>query len=69
MKQIPQQYRMDNLLKRHKISLRTIKRLSETLVKFHALTPTNTKIKNYGQPKFIKSKGEFWHSFKASKEN
>jgi aminoglycoside phosphotransferase family enzyme len=56
MKQIPQQYRMDNLLKRHKISLRTIKRLSETLVKFHALTPTNTKIKNYGQPKFIKSK-------------
>ncbi len=56
MIEIPQRYRMDNLLSIGKVNLRTIDRLVETLVKFHFTTRTNTKIKNHGQPKFIKKK-------------
>ena len=56
MKEIPQKFRMDNLIAANKVSLRTIERLAHTLVKFHRDTPTNTTIKRFGQPKFIKAK-------------
>jgi len=39
-----------------KVRLETIKRLTNSLVKFHCTTRTNTKIKNFGKPKFVKMK-------------
>lgn len=56
MKEIPQKFRMDNLIAANKVSLRTIEKLAHTLVKFHRATPTNTTIRRFGQPKFIKAK-------------
>jgi aminoglycoside phosphotransferase family enzyme len=56
MLEIPQKFRMDNLISSNKVSLRSIERLAESLVKFHSATVTSTKIRNYGQPKYIKSK-------------
>ena len=45
MKEIPQKFRMDNLIAANKVSLRTIEKLAHTLVKFHRATPTNTTIR------------------------
>ena len=56
MKEIPQKFRMDNLVSANKVSLKTIEKLAHTLIKFHRATPTNTAIKRFGQPKFIKAK-------------
>jgi aminoglycoside phosphotransferase family enzyme len=56
MFEIPQKFRMDNLISSNKVILKTIEKLAESLVKFHSTTPTGTKIKNYGQPEFIKKK-------------
>jgi aminoglycoside phosphotransferase family enzyme len=56
MNEIPQRFRMDNLVAANKVSLRTIQKLAHTLVKFHRATPTNTTIKHFGQPKFMKAK-------------
>ena len=56
MRELPQQYRMDNLVMSGKVSLETIKRLTNSLVKFHCTTRTNTQIKNFGKPKFVKMK-------------
>ena len=56
MKEIPQRFRMDNLVAANKVSLRTIQKLAHTLVKFHRATPTNTAIRQFGQPKFMKAK-------------
>ena len=56
MNEIPQRFRMDNLVVSNKVSLRTIQKLAHTLVKFHRATPTNTTIKHFGQPKFMKAK-------------
>jgi aminoglycoside phosphotransferase family enzyme len=56
MLEIPQKFRMDNLISSDKVNLRSIERLAESLAKFHSMTPTSTKIKNYGQPKYIKIK-------------
>jgi aminoglycoside phosphotransferase family enzyme len=56
MKEIPQRFRMDNLVAANKVSLRTIQKLAHTLVKFHRATPTNTAIRQLGQPKFMKAK-------------
>lgn len=56
MLEIPQKFRMDNLISSNKVNLKSIERLAETLAKFHSTTTTRTKIKNYGQPKFIKNK-------------
>jgi aminoglycoside phosphotransferase family enzyme len=56
MKEIPQRFRMDNLVAANKVSLRTIQKLAHILVKFHRATPTNTTIKHFGQPKFMKAK-------------
>ena len=56
MKEIPQKFRMDNLVAANKASLKTIEKLAHILVKFHRATPTNTAIKRFGQPRFIKAK-------------
>jgi aminoglycoside phosphotransferase family enzyme len=56
MLEIPQKFRIDNLIAANKVSLETLDRLTETLVKFHRSTPTNMKIKDFGQPKFMKKK-------------
>jgi aminoglycoside phosphotransferase family enzyme len=56
MKEIPQRFRMDNLVAANKISLRTIQKLAHALVKFHRATPTNTTIKHFGEPMFMKAK-------------
>jgi aminoglycoside phosphotransferase family enzyme len=56
MLEIPQKFRMDNLISSNKVNLKSIEGLAETLAKFHSTTSTSTKIKNYGQPKFIKNK-------------
>jgi uncharacterized protein len=56
MLEFPQKFRMDNLISADKVGLKTINRLTEILVKFHLSTPTNTRIKIYGNPKFMKKK-------------
>ena len=56
MLEIPQKYRMDNLLASGKVTLKTIESLTKTLVKFHRCTPTNAKIKNFGYPEFMEKK-------------
>jgi aminoglycoside phosphotransferase family enzyme len=56
MLEIPQKFRMDNLLAAGKVSLKTIERLTKNLIKFHHCTPTNAMIRNFGYPKFMKKK-------------
>ena len=56
MRELPQQYRMDHLVTLGKVSLETIKRLTNVLVKFHCTTRTGMQIKNFGKPKFMKMK-------------
>jgi aminoglycoside phosphotransferase family enzyme len=56
MLEIPQKFRMDNLLASGKVTLKTIKSLTKTLVKFHRCTPTNAKIKNFGYPESMEKK-------------
>jgi aminoglycoside phosphotransferase family enzyme len=56
LEEIPQKYRMDNLIDTNKVSLKTIERLTEVIADFHRSTPTNTRIMNFGQPKFIRRK-------------
>jgi uncharacterized protein len=56
MLEIPQKFRMDYLIKVDKVSLKTIDRLTRILVKFHSSTRTNSMIKNFGLPSFIKKK-------------
>jgi aminoglycoside phosphotransferase family enzyme len=56
MLEIPQKFRMDNLLKEGKVNSDTIDKLTSILVEFHHSTPTNRKIKNFGRPKFMKRK-------------
>jgi aminoglycoside phosphotransferase family enzyme len=56
MREIPQRFRMDNLIAANKVSLKAIEKLSHTLVQFHHSTPTNTSIRYFGQPSFMKKK-------------
>jgi len=56
MLEIPQKFRMDNLIAINKVGLNILEKLSEILVKFHFSTLTNVKIKSYGQPGFMKKK-------------
>ena len=56
MLEIPQKFRMDYLIKADKLNLKTIDRLTRTLVKFHSSTRTNATIKRYGLPGFLKKK-------------
>ena len=58
MLEIPQKFRMDKLLQEGKVTSDTISRLTSILVRFHRLTPTNRKIKNFGQSEFMKRKVE-----------
>ena len=56
MLEIPQKFRMDNLLQEGKVNSDTIDKLASILVKFHHSTPTNSKIKSFGRPEFMKRK-------------
>ena len=56
MLEIPQKFRMDNILAVGKVSLKTIESLTKALVRFHRCTPTNATIRNFGYPKFIEKK-------------
>jgi aminoglycoside phosphotransferase family enzyme len=56
MREIPQKYRMDNLLRQNKVNKKTIDKLASILVRFHKKTPTSPKIKKFGQPRFILKK-------------
>lgn len=56
MREIPEQYRLDNLLFMGKVNFRTIERLVGILVRFHIRTRTSKQIQRYGQPKFINEK-------------
>jgi aminoglycoside phosphotransferase family enzyme len=58
MLEIPQKFRMDNLLQQSMVSSDTIDKLTSILVQFHRYTPTNRKIKNFGRPEFMKRKVE-----------
>ena len=53
MREIPQKYRMDHLLKQNKVSKKTIDKLVLILVKFHKKTPTSPTIKKFGKPLFL----------------
>lgn len=56
MLEIPQKFRMDNLLQEGKVNSDTIDKLTSTLVKFHSTTRTNKKIRSFGRPEFMKRK-------------
>jgi aminoglycoside phosphotransferase family enzyme len=56
MQEIPQRYRMDVLLAQKKVNKKTIDKLVSILVRFHKKTPTNLKIKKFGQPRFLLKK-------------
>lgn len=56
MRQMPQEFRMDNLITAGKVGLETVRNITEALVKFHRSTPTNDTINYFGQPKFMKKK-------------
>ncbi len=56
MLDIPQKFRMDNLLEEGKINSDIVDKLTSILVKFHHSTPTNRKISNFGRPKFMRRK-------------
>jgi len=56
MLEIPQQFRMDNLLRAGKVSIRTIRSLTRTLVKFHNSATTNARIASFGSRTSMKWK-------------
>ena len=56
MVEIPQKFRMDNLVKAGKINEKKWLTLTEVLVQFHNRAPTNKKISNFAQPKITKRK-------------
>lgn len=56
MLQVPQKFRMDNLLQEGKVTSDTIDKLISILVEFHRSTPTNRRIKNFGRPESMMKK-------------
>ena len=56
MIEIPQKFRMDNLVKAGKINKKMIDSLTEILIQFHNNAPTNKKISTFAQPKIMKRK-------------
>jgi aminoglycoside phosphotransferase family enzyme len=56
MIEMPQKFRMDNLICKNSIGTKTITRLANALVKFHHSTSTNARIMRFGQPKLLKMK-------------
>jgi len=58
MKEIQQEFRMDNLLLNRKITAGIIEKLTSKLVRFHRLTLTNYTIQKFGRSEFMKRKVE-----------
>lgn len=56
MLEIPQKFRMDNLLRLNKINSSIVDILVDRLVKFHKVTYTNSTISKYGRPQIMKEK-------------
>lgn len=56
MREIPQEYRMDDLIKADKVSLKTIEKLARISVKFHSSARTSPKITNYWRSISIRKK-------------
>ena len=56
MIEIPQRFRMDNLVKLGNINKKIIKSLVCILVKFHNNAPTNNKISKFALPQLVKKK-------------
>ena len=56
MQEIPQKYRMDDLVRQNKVTKKTIDKLVTILVRFHKKTPTSPKIKRFGRPYFLLKK-------------
>jgi len=63
MIEIPQKFRMDNLLKEGRVNKKIINSLTEVIIKFHKNAPTNNKISKYGRPLTMKRK--FDENFKT----
>jgi hypothetical protein len=56
MLEIPQEHRMDNLLRAGKVNSDTIRSLTRKLANFHSNAKTNTRITSFGSPQFMISK-------------
>ena len=56
MIEIPQKFRMDNLLQDGKIDTKTVECLTKILIKFHNGATTSKNISRFGRPIFIKKK-------------
>jgi aminoglycoside phosphotransferase family enzyme len=63
MIEIPQKFRMDNLVKSGGVDKRTIKSLTDILIKFHNSSLANNKISKYALPKVMKKK--FYENFET----
>jgi len=50
MLELPQKFRMDNLITANKVGLKILDKLTEILINFHLSTPINAKIRSYGHP-------------------
>ena len=56
MIEIPQRFRMDNLLREGKVDMKTVESITKILIKFHNSSPTSDYISRFGRPIFIKKK-------------
>ena len=56
MKEFPQKFRLDNLLKLNRLNKRILDLLIDNLVKFHTAAQTNAKISDNGKPKIMENK-------------
>lgn len=56
MIEIPQKFRMDNLVKSGCVNRKTIKSLTDILIKFHSSSPISNKISKYALPMIMKKK-------------
>jgi len=56
MIEIPQRFRMDNLIQKGKINKKIMESLTDLLINFHNSSPSNNKISRYGLPQVMKYK-------------
>lgn len=56
MKEFPQKFRLDNLLKLNRLNKRILDLLIDNLVKFHSTAQTSATISDYGKPQIMESK-------------
>ena len=56
MKEFPQEFRLDKLLKLNKLNNHILDLLIDKLVKFHSIAQTNSGISDYGRPQIMKNK-------------